>query len=411
MPAALAAQTQTQDEVPDSLRFVPVGEVPGYPQQSTFPSGDEFDMAFEDIPLEDFEVEEDYSLAISYMPFVSFDRVDGWILGVDLGFKPQSGWFPAFDMRYTYALGRKRILYNLGIAQPVLKERRLMLGINYRRFSDNFDSGLVASGENFVSAFGARYDYRDYFERTGAAFYAESQAMPWLFTSLTYVSHDYRSLAVSGVGTWTLFRNGSDWRENPAIDEGQLQSMTLRVELDARDNEERPRKGGWLLVDMEWSSDDLGSDFTFSRYALEGRGYLPLTPMMNLKGRLGLGTTSAGRLPFQKHFTVGGISTIPAVNYKQSRGDHYFLGNLEYGFEVWQGKQRVGIKTNVRLLAALDVGQAWFGDSYDLNAQHMLIDAGLGIALADERFKLYVLQDLNNTKFDPLWTLRFSSPF
>jgi outer membrane protein assembly factor BamA len=162
---------------------------------------------------------------------------------------------------------------------------------------------------------------------------------------------------------------------------------------------------------MEWSSDGLGSDFTYSRYGVEGRGYLPLTQGMTLKGRLGLGTTSVGSLPFQKHFTVGGISTIPAVNYKQSRGDHYILGNFEYGVLVWQGEQRVGIKTNVQLLAVLDVGQAWFGDSYDLNGQHMLIDAGIGVALADERVKLYVLQDLNNSKLDPLWTIRFSSPF
>jgi hypothetical protein len=406
---------QSEEDVPDSLRFVtteePEPEIPVVANENAFPSGDEFEnMAFGPPPDQESQTREDYSLAISYLPVVSFDRTDGWILGVDLAFKPESGWLPGFDMRYAYALGRGRILYRLGIQQPVISERRLLLGIQYRRYSDNFDARRAPGGENFVSAFGFRYDYRDYFERTGASLYAHAKPLPWIFSTLTYVSHDYRSLDISA-GTWTLFRSGQDWRENPAIDEGRLQSIEWQIELDARDSGENPRKGGWLGIGMEWASNSLGSDFTYSRYAVEGRGYLPLTTGMKIKGRLGLGTTAAGSLPFQKHFAVGGISTIPAVNYKASRGDHFILGNVEYAVQVWQGEQRAGIKTNVQLLAALDVGEAWFGDSYDLNAQHMLIDAGIGVAVADERFKIYALQDLNNKKFDPLWTIRLNSPF
>jgi hypothetical protein len=419
LPLALHAQDPAagEEEIPDSLRFVPASEegpdepVPVIDSDQAYPSGDEFDMAFAEIDLEDVEIEEDYSLAIHYLPYVNFDRVDGWILGIDLGFRPGSGWYPRFDIRYAYATGRSRILYNLGIRQPVISERRLLLGLDYRRFSDHFDSRLVASGENFVSAWGFRWDYRDYFERTGSSFFAESSPLPWLFANLTYVAHDYVSLTEIGSGTWTIVRNGEPWRANPAVDESRLQSVALRVELDRRDDRDRPRKGGWLGVDMEWSGEGLGSDFTFSRYAVEGRGYLPLGEGMNLKGRLGLGTTKGGTLPFQKEFSVGGISTLPAVPYKHHRGDHYIVANLEYAVQAWRGRQRAGIRTNVQVLGVLDIGEAWSGESYDLGAQQMMLDAGIGLSAADERLRLYVLQDLRNKKIDPLWTIRLSSPF
>jgi outer membrane protein assembly factor BamA len=208
-----------------------------------------------------------------------------------------------------------------------------------------------------------------------------------------------------------VFRHKSAWRANPAIDEGRMRSVIVALELDGRDNPSDPRRGGWLHLETETSGPRLRSDFTFTRYQAEARGYLPLTFGMDVRARLLAGTTGAGTLPYQKEFAVGGISTLRAHNYKYSRGNHVFLANAEYGLLLWRGRQRSGVRTNVKLLAFLDVGQAWQGPVYDLARRQMAVDAGLGLGLSDGRVRVYGARDLSAQGSGILWTVRLARPF
>src|SRR5690606_31301153 len=57
---------------------------------------------------------------------------------------------------------------------------------------------------------------------------------------------DERHSAVQARDPWTLFRGGERWRAQPIIAEGKLRSLTLRGELDTRNEGSEPTTG-WLV--------------------------------------------------------------------------------------------------------------------------------------------------------------------
>ena len=372
-------------------------------------------VVFQDFPEDDLAwLKGEAVEGVVYQPELAFNRVDGWTFGGHIGCKPSAGWMPRFDARVAVASDRgHRGIYVLEIAQPVLPGRRLLLGWQQRRWTDGMegDDERVGSTENFASAFLFRRDYRDYVERDGTSLFAQAAPLPWLAVGATYASHEYRSLPDVTPNPSTVFRKDSPWRSNPAADEGRMQSAVFDAVVDRRDKASAPRRGGWLRLECETSGPDLHSDFTFTRYQAEARGYMPLTFGLDLKGRLLVGTTGAGALPVQKEFAVGGISTLRGHSYKHHRGDHVFLFNAEGGLLLWRGRQRSGVRADVRLLAFADIGQAWQGKSYDLASRQMMSDAGLGLGIAEGRIRLYAAHDLRDADSGFLWTLRLDNPF
>jgi hypothetical protein len=369
-------------------------------------------LLFEDFPEEGPDSMGAAAPGVFYQPDLSFNRVDGWTPGVRFGVRPAEGWFPRFGVRVAAALHRHpRGLYELEIAQPVLPGRRLLLGAQVRRASDDEDGGRVGAIENSLSSFFFRFDYQDYFVRDGLSLFAEGHPLPRVSATAVYADHQYRSLAEPAPDAGTVFRHKSPWRANPGIDEGRMRSVIVQVVLDGRDDPGNPRRGAWLRLETEASGPRLESDFTFTRYEAEARGYVPLTFGMDVKLRLLLGTTGAGALPYQKEFAVGGISTLRAHSYKYFRGDHVFLANAEYGVLLWRGRQRSGVRTNVKALGFLDVGQAWQGPAYDLARRQMAVDAGLGLGLSDDRVRVYAARDLSAKGSGILWTVRLARPF
>lgn len=372
-------------------------------------------LVFEDFPAEDLAwLSGGGAEGVVYRPEAGFNRVDGWSYGGQIGCRPPAGWMPRFDARVAVATDRgHRGLYVLEIAQPVLSARRLLLGWQLRRWTDGMegDDERVATTENFAAAFIFRHDYRDYYERDGSSLFAQAAPLSWLAATATYASHKHRALPDVTPNPGTVFRNETPWRSNPAADEGRLQSFTFEAVVDRRDKADAPRRGGWLRLEAETAGPDLNSDFTFTRYQAEGRGYMPLTFGLDLKARVLMGTAGAGTLPVQKEFAVGGISTLRGHSYKKHRGDHVFLANAEGGLLLWRGRQRSGVRTDVRLLAFVDVGQAWDGPSYDLAHRQMMADAGIGLGIAEGRIRTYLAHDLRDGDAGVLWTLRLDNPF
>lgn len=368
------------------------------------------------------EEHEDLEAAVRYPypPYLHFNRVDQWALGSQVGFEPRGGWLPRYEVLVARAFNRDhRDLYVLEGAQPVLSQRRLLLGVELRRFTDHEDAERVGTVENQLAAFFFHYDYRDYFERDGISWFAE--AAPWrpLWARLTYADHDYHSIDRLAPGTRSVFRRHATWRSNPPIDEGRMRSVLGTVVLDGRAEVEfaegnrvaTTHRGGWLRLRGEASGPGLSSDFTFTRYEAEARGYWPITSRMRAKARVQVGTTTSGRLPFQKEFAVGGISTLRAHPYKIHRGDQLFLANVEYAVQVWRGPPHARVPVNLQVVGFLDTGQAWKSSSYDLARRQMMNDAGLGLSLSDGRFSVYAARDLRDSDAKLQWTVRLANPF
>lgn len=417
-PGPAAAQVLPEDDpaIPDSLRFESPEEravADSIPQNwEVDESGEGFDLVFEDIPEDDLEVAEDYAGATKIWPYVHYNRVDAWALGLDFSFEPRTGWVPEFDVRFAHVFNRDHIwLYAVGLRQPILSERRLLIGVEARRFTDHFDDRRVPDGENFASTFFFKFDYRDYFERRGVSVFVDAHAGAGTTARLVYDRHTYTSITDIAPGTWSVFRNSEEWRENPAVDEGVIASVGIEAEWDTRADDKTPGDGVQARARVEMASDDLDSDYTYALYLLDGSAHWSPRENMFLKGRLGLGTSGTGALPFQKEFAIGGIGTLRAHPFKSSRGNQVLFSTLEYQLRVVRGRERAGVRTDLRAVVFADFGQAWRSSRFDLSGQAVLMDAGLGLAMADERVALYVAQDLRNPKLDPVASIRVSQPF
>ena len=350
--------------------------------------------------------------AIHYGPYLHYNRVDQWALGIDMGFRPAAGWYPRWNVRVVHAFNRgHRGLYVLEGAQPLLSRRRLLVGAQVRRFTDTEDEWRAPGFENFLSAFLFHFDNRDYFEARGTTIFAEGRPAPSLGAWLGYSDLEIESIPNLAPGSRSAFRRDEPWRPNPPVEEGVERLVRGEITVEGRDNQAAPRRGGWLRLGVQSTGPKLKSDFLFTRYEAEARGYVPLGPSMRFKTRVWAGTTGAGTLPSRKDFAVGGISTLRAHPFKERRGDHVFLVNSEYAVQVWRGRQRSGVKTNVWLLAFSDLGQAWDAPAYDLAHQRLAWDGGVGVAIADGRLSVYGAHDLHDGDAGIVWSVRLASPF
>ena len=358
------------------------------------------------------EEPEPVETSVHYAPYLHYNRVDQWAIGLQMGYDPTGGWYPRFGFKVAETFNRDhRGLYTMEAAQPILPGRRLLVGVETRRFTDSEDDWRVGSLENTLAALLFKYDYKDWYETSGERFFVEGHPWQSVDVEVAYVSWSILSIPNTAPGTDGIFRRGAEWRPNPAVVEGNEQSVRGDIVWDRRDAAVAPRRGGWARAGFWTTGPGLSSDFTFTRYDAELRGYLPLAPSMQLKGRVWAGTTGAGTLSTREEFAVGGISTLRAHPYKTFRGDHVFLASAEYGVQVWRGRQRTSVKSNVWLLAFSDFGRAWDASSYDLGKQALAWDGGLGASISDNRLQLFAAHDMHDSNAGVVWTLRVSSPF
>jgi outer membrane protein insertion porin family len=95
--------------------------------------------------------------------------------------------------------------------------------------------------------------------------------------------------------------------------EGLSSSVKSTLAFDKRNNRLFPTDGSYNSASVEWASEYLGSDFEFTRYALNSRWYFPLLwkLVLRLQGRFGLihSNTSEG-LPIAQRYRSGGIMDV-----------------------------------------------------------------------------------------------------
>ena len=104
---------------------------------------------------------------------------------------------------------------------------------------------------------------------------------------------------------------------------------------------------------IDWTSElseagAFGSDFDFRRHIVSGRArFRPSERQMF--GVRAIGGWSAGVLPPQRQFAVGGIGSVHGYDFKQQVGDTLALVNLEY---------ELGWRGGLRAIGFFDAGRA-----------------------------------------------------
>jgi len=157
---------------------------------------------------------------------------------------------------------------------------------------------------------------------------------------------------------------------------------------DTRDQETTPHTGAWSEIIAEYAAPLLGSDYNYLRLTLTDRRYISIFPRLVYAHRL-LFEPIFGDVPFydmaminssfERHFGLGGASSLRGVPRLLFVGQHKLLGNFELRFEA----------LNISILRQdltffihtfVDAGRVWLKeDAFSLNNIHSSYGAGLHI--------------------------------
>jgi hemolysin activation/secretion protein len=214
---------------------------------------------------------------------------------------------------------------------------------------------------------------------------------------------------------WSLFGGSKIFRENfssvsepfrtagmAEIDSTKNASLFISAEFESRNLESKLHARGWQIRgELEWSNEDLGSDFDFRRYSLTAIRYQPITTgtAFRLRGKF---ANSDGYLPLYERYFLGGFGTLGGYRHKEFIGTRYWMANSEF----WL---RIPLKIQPDLILVWDVAQIANDAKLDDSAQ-VRHDLGLALRLAGIRLDLTKSLD-NQTDRDPKVYVRFSSRF
>jgi cytoskeletal protein CcmA (bactofilin family) len=295
-----------------------------------------------------------------------YNRVDGVYAGLTLTNReccfPFSFPFPQFYVEGGYSFKRERWLYKFALEQPIAAKNTLSLGGAIYDKTESYDTEIVTDWENLIVASLLKQDYKDYFDLRGVTGFAALRPWKGHMVKVSYSADEFRPLETR-VHT-ALFRKDDEFRPNPrnsyqicdadiydgarVCDKIEVRSLAALYELDVRDDEKCcavPSSGHWIRLMGEWARTDWGGELSYNRYWGDARQYHQVSPKQRVNMRFKAGFLEpTDECPcvgipdiqyfFPKQFYVGGIGTLPGYGYKQFRGTHMVLANLEYQYTL-----------------------------------------------------------------------------
>ena len=352
--------------------------------------------------------------------WLRYNRVDGAFLGWRLPLQYRSTQGLAHFGEAGYGFGGEQVRYRAGLQgfsfYGTSGRHMVALGGEVHDLTDTQDDWLVADVENSAYSLFFKRDFRDYYRRLGGSVYA-LQDMGDAFRVTGRMKRD-RFESLPETVSWSLFSRGwgrSEFRLNPPVKEGVIQSVEAKFQLDTRNRKEYPTRGWLGQMLLERAGGFMKGEYQFERYLLDIRRYQPVVPHARLDVRLRLGT-GRGILPEQYLYDLGGLSSIRGYGYKAFTGDRMVLFNMVYWVDGDKGFRGNWPLDDLDVGIFFDAGYAWFADDnsdlFDGVNLDMTLKKSAGLALTvEEDFHVYLAKPLNTE--DNRWTLsvRFSRAF
>lgn len=217
-----------------------------------------------------------------------------------------------------------RVGYRVVGEQFVGSGRAFRVGVGLHSVIDPIEDRGLSDRENSWSTFLLTSDQRDHFERRGWSAHLRATPRAWpLDATLEYRNERHGIVGVTD--PWTVFRSSREWRSQPLVAEGSLETLGAALELDTRDDGADPA-AGWL-VRAQWregvggrlalpatdpASAAIQVDSRFSSALLDLRRYQPVgrSGTLAMRGVLA-GAPDGGSLPPQYQHALGGVGSLP----------------------------------------------------------------------------------------------------
>jgi hypothetical protein len=353
----------------------------------------------------------------------------------------------------------KRLGY-LAQVEKAVAGQALWLGASLRSEIEPIEPMGLSDRENSLAAFLLHRDYRDHYERQGWGAHLRVAPVGWPFTT-SFEFRDEEHSPVRERDPWTLFRGSESWRAQPVIAAGRLRSLTVRANLDTR-NEGADPTTGWLV--QGWVERGLGgtlavprailpppppeiglayflatpasADAAFAVGTLDLRRYARLSPSSRLALRAFVTSSLNDRpLPPQRQRVLGGAGSLPGyatfqfdcgarhataqydagIFYPYYGCDRAALVQLEYRNDFpfgrgWGRKLGRDVDLGERLgwVIFFDAGRAWVereaAEGRATGSDDFSVDFGLGLRIG--RLGLYWAVPVSGQNRDLHFSLR-----
>jgi len=246
----------------------------------------------------------------------------------------------------------------------------------YRRISGVDPDAKSLGFGNSLEALVLGRDDGDYFRAAGAEFtvqpaVSEAPSYEWRL----YAEHQFTAPLGTEQSLAHWFDRGTLFRPAIAATRADEIGSTLRLRGDLPLAQGRAGLGGNVVMDLAVGT------YGFGRLALTGRATTPLPG--SLQGAVEVsGGASAGTVPLQSHWFLGGPTTV--------RG---YGGNAMNGTAFWRARAEVAFGIpGARLAAFSDAG--WAGTGRDAFTSRPLISTGIGASFLDGLFRIDLARGL-----------------
>lgn len=253
-----------------------------------------------------------------------YSRVDGAVPGLGYALVPRdAARWPRIEGKIGFATTRRRIYGGVSIDQrlPLPPEVVGVLGVEWFHRSATFDDWKLSIRENDIATFVAGSDQMDWWRERGFRIslaleseFGERELRLSLLTAEQFSQRDRSPFALIG---------DEEFRENPPVEEGRLQSATVRYVHDTRDIQSPllPAPGWIVTLESETAVDGFGSDFEFLRGMADVRRYVRLGRDAWWDHRW---VVHAGRdLPPQRKPVLGGPGSLRGFRAASFVGDEF----------------------------------------------------------------------------------------
>ena len=290
-------------------------------------------------------------------PMIRYNRMDGFYAGLKYS-KELFGDETAFTGFGGLNLNTSFWDYGGSLKQQLLKVGKTNVNVHFRyavETESRYSSSLYNFGMNSVATVFGGVDYFDYFRNESAsAGLGIDDIFPRTDLAVSFNHEIHRNFENELLEDYSLFGWHDTRRVNPEIEEGTMQSLVFSTAINKQQNNFGITGRRQLTLEVEWSDEVLGSEFSFVNYRASvdwnfqtffKRRVFANTLDLHLSGGL-----SQGTVPIQKFGTIDGsmsrFTPFGALRTRQFlpyEGTRHWLIAAEHNFRSipfeWMGLQ------------------------------------------------------------------------
>ena len=265
--------------------------------------------------------------SLNYYPTIHYNRVEGLYLGMGMKYGPS--FLPAITLlgEGGYGISNEEWRYRAGILKDFFEFNKLKICAEAFYLTASLDDWYIGSSENSFAALFLKEDFMNYFGKQGFKVFV-NQILLDNQVQLRIEASNYDYFAMTRCTNWAIFGKNKNFKQNPAVFEGNETSLKLIASYDGRDNPLFPISGWTIDAIYEHTTGDSTTNGLF----LTLKYFQSIYSLQRFRTKVMFGSR-VGSMAEQHTMDLGGLGTLPGFKDKEfQNGNRFLLFNFQYLF-------------------------------------------------------------------------------